>query len=67
MKKTLSALLVVLAASAATADAQEVKTVSGINRSSENSELILPEGMKFAMRDLGTQKAYTSQSSQSGS
>lgn len=43
----------------ASANAQEAKTVSGKIRCSETSELILPEGVKYSMRDMGGRKMLT--------
>lgn len=59
MKKTLSALFIALAAFTASASAQEAKVVTGKIRCSENSEIILPKGQKFLMKDFGTQKSFT--------
>lgn len=58
MKKTLSALFIALAASTASASAQEAKVVTGKIRCSENSEVVLPKGQKFLMRDYGTKKSF---------
>ena len=54
MKKILSTLL--LAASLTSAQAQEVKIVSGKVRCSDHSEVVLPEGMSFRMKDLGNKR-----------
>ena len=59
MKKTLSALFIALAASTASASAQEAKVVTGKIRCSDNSEIVLPKGQKFSMRDYGTRKSFT--------
>ena len=59
MKKTLSALFVVLAAFTASASAQEAKVVTGKIRCSDNSEIILPKGQKFSMLDMGNKKGFT--------
>ena len=54
MKKILSTLL--LTASLTSAQAQEVKIVSGKVRCSDHSEVVLPEGMSFRMKDLGNKR-----------
>ena len=59
MKKTLSALFIMLATTMATANAQEAKMVSGKIRCTNNSEVTLPEGMKFTMHESGMRKSLT--------
>ena len=56
MRKTLSALCIVLATSMTSANAQEATIVAGKIRCSENTELILPQGTKFSIQDFGTKK-----------
>lgn len=57
MKKILSTLLLV--ASLTSVQAQEVKIVSGKVRCSDHSEVVLPEGMSFRMKDLGNKRTLT--------
>ena len=59
MKKTLSAMLVLCASFAATANAQEAKLVSGKVHLSNDTEITLPEGSQFLLNDLGTTKSLT--------
>ena len=54
MKKILSTLL--LAASLTSAQAQEVKIVSGKVRCSDHSEVVLPRGHEFQNEGLGQQE-----------
>lgn len=48
-----------LATTMATANAQEAKMVSGKIRCTKNSEVTLPKGMKFTMRESGMRKSLT--------
>ena len=59
MKKTLSALFVVLAASVTSASAQEAKIVSGKIHCPDGSEVTLPEGMNYSMREFGKDRTLT--------
>ena len=59
MKKTLSALFVVLAASVTSASAQETKIVSGKIHCADGSEVTLPEGMNYSMREFGMDRTLT--------
>lgn len=59
MKKTLSTMLMMGAVSLTTVQAQEMTTVTGKVRCSDRSEVVLPEGTIFSMRDHGTRKSLT--------
>lgn len=59
MKKTLSAMLVLCASFAATANAQEAKLVTGKVHCVGNTELVLPEGSQFMMSEDGTTTSLT--------
>lgn len=59
MRKSLSVLLVACATLMASANAVESTVVSGKIRCSNNSEVILAEGVQYNMRDFGTEKIFT--------
>jgi hypothetical protein len=59
MKKTVALLLMLCAASLTTVGAQDAKVVSGKIRCSNHSEVVLPEGMNFTMKDFGNKKSLT--------
>lgn len=59
MKKTLSTMFMISAVSLTTVQAQDVTTITGKVRCSDRSEVVLPAGAKYSMRDHGTRKSLT--------
>lgn len=59
MKKTLSTMFMISAVSLTTVQAQDVTTIPGKVRCSDRSEVVLPAGAKYSMRDHGTRKSLT--------